>query len=517
MGISLKNILVLLLGLLVYPFLVECHLKTLKYRSNASPFPANFLYGTSSSAYQYEGAISADGKGLNNWDVFTHKAGTIVDGSNGDIATDHYNRYLEDVDLMASMGVNSYRFSISWGRILPKGKYGAVNLAGIDHYNKLIDALLLKGIQPLVTITHFDIPQELENRYGAWLSPKLQEDFEYFADICFKNFGDRVKYWITFNEPNVFSIMAYRFGTYPPGRCSKQFGNCSAGNSETEPFIAAHNIILAHAAAVNLYRTKYQKQQGGQIGITVQALWFEPISNSTADKLAAERGQDFLSNWFLDPIILGKYPREMKNILGSTLPEFSSNDLFKLQKGLDFIGLNHYAGFYVQDCMFSTCEPIPGTSRTEGFIRQTTEKDGISIGELTGMEPFHYYPQGMEKIVTYLKERYNNTPIIITENGYCEVSNSNATIEEAVNDNKRVKYLANYLDALSTAMRKGADVRGYFVWSLLDNFEWSSGYTKHFGLYHVDQNTLKRIPKLSTTWYRHFIAEHMRANARAQS
>ncbi|CAA3027261.1 beta-glucosidase 46-like [Olea europaea subsp. europaea] len=418
---------------------------------------------------------------------------------------------------MASMGVNSYRFSISWGRILPKGKYGAVNLAGIDHYNKLIDALLLKGIQPLVTITHFDIPQELENRYGAWLSPKLQEDFEYFADICFKNFGDRVKYWITFNEPNVFSIMAYRFGTYPPGRCSKQFGNCSAGNSETEPFIAAHNIILAHAAAVNLYRTKYQKQQGGQIGITVQALWFEPISNSTADKLAAERGQDFLSNWFLDPIILGKYPREMKNILGSTLPEFSSNDLFKLQKGLDFIGLNHYAGFYVQDCMFSTCEPIPGTSRTEGFIRQTTEKDGISIGELTGMEPFHYYPQGMEKIVTYLKERYNNTPIIITENGYCEVSNSNATIEEAVNDNKRVKYLANYLDALSIAMRKGADVRGYFVWSLLDNFEWSSGYTKHFGLYHVDQNTLKRIPKLSTTWYRHFIAEHMRANARAQS
>ncbi|CAI9756588.1 unnamed protein product [Fraxinus pennsylvanica] len=517
MGISSYRIVFLLLGSLLSPFLVECHLKTLKYRSDASQFPPNFLFGTSSSSYQYEGAYTADGKGLSNWDVFTHEPGTIGDGSNGDVAADQYHRYLEDVDLMASMGVNSYRFSISWARILPKGKYGAVNLAGIDYYNKLIDALLLKGIQPFVTLTHYDIPQELEDRYGAWLSPKLQEDFEYFADICFQNFGDRVKYWITFNEPNVFIIQAYRFGRYPPSRCSKGFGSCTTGNSETEPFIAAHNVILAHAAAVNLYRTKYKKQQGGKIGLTVQCLWFEPISNSTADKLAAERGQAFLSNWILDPVILGKYPREMKDILGSALPEFSKNDLSKLQSSLDFIGLNYYAAFYVQDCMFSTCTPIPGTSRTEGFIRQTTKKDGIPLGEPTGMPYFNAYPQGLEKTVTYLKERFNNTPIIITENGYCEASDSNSTIEESVNDNMRVKVQASYLDALSTAMRKGADVRGYFLWSFLDNFEWTFGYTKRFGLYYVDQVTLKRTPKLSTTWYRNFIAEHIRAEPRANS
>ncbi|GAB4830914.1 Beta-glucosidase 47 [Ancistrocladus abbreviatus] len=207
---------------------------------------------------QYEGAYNSDGKGPDNWDVFSHKTGKIKDESNGDVATDHYHLYQEDVDLMADLGVNSYRFSISWAIILPKGRYGIVNLAGIDFYNKLIDALLQKGIEPLVTLCHFDIPQELEDRYGGWLSPKLKEDFGYYADICFKFFGDRVKYWVTFNEPNVLAINGYRHGVYPPGRCSGLFGNCTEGDSEKEPFLAAHNIILAHVAAVDLYRTKYQ-------------------------------------------------------------------------------------------------------------------------------------------------------------------------------------------------------------------------------------------------------------------
>lgn len=460
---------------------------------------------------QYEGAYLADGKGLNNWDVFAcDNPGSIDGGSNGDIAVDQYHRYLEDIELMVSLGVNSYKFSISWARILPRGKYGHVNLAGIDYYNRLIDALLLKGIEPFVVLSHFDIPQELEDKYGSWLSPKIQEDFEYLAHICFKYFGNRVKYWVTFNEPNVLMFCTYRSGLYPPCRCSNPFGNCTNGDSKSEPLVAAHNIILAHAAAVNLYRTKYQNEQGGSIGITLHALWYVPISESSVDKLAAERAQSFFMNWFLDPIILGKYPVEMKKILGSILPEFSSNDQEKLKTGLDFIGINHYASFYVQDCMFSACEPLPGTSRIEGYYRQTSFKDGVPIGEFTGLMPLHVYPEGMEKIVTYIKERYNNIPMYITENGYCDKTNSSSSLKESLQDDKRVEYMAAYLDALSTAIRKGANVRGYFAWTLLDNFEWLYGYTKRFGLHHVDRITLERTPKLSAAWFKKLIAKHKR-------
>ncbi|XP_022716071.1 beta-glucosidase 46-like isoform X1 [Durio zibethinus] len=477
-------------------------------KSDASLFPSDFLFGTSSSSYQFEGAFLSDGKGLNNWDVFTHKPGNIMDGSNGDIAVDHYHRYLEDLDLMNHIGVNSYRFSISWARILPKGRFGSVNKAGINFYNKLINALLLKGIQPFVSLTHYDIPQELENRYEAWLSPQVQEDFKYYADICFKYFGDRVKYWTTFNEPNVVAIRGYRSGIYPPSRCSSSFGNCSSGDSEKEPFIAAHNMILSHAAAVDIYRTKYQKQQGGSIGIVMNAIWYEPISNSLKDKQAAERTQAFYMNWFLDPIIMGKYPAEMQEILASNLPVFSNHDQEKLKSGLDFIGVNHYTSFYIRDCMFSVCEQGPGSSKTEGFALRTANKDGVLIGESTAVDWLYVYPQGMDKIITYIKERYNNIPMFITENGFGDNDKRDGLIEESLNDVNRVEYVSVYLDALAAALRKGADVRGYFLWSLLDNFEWTSGFTIRFGLHHVDYTTLKRTPRGSAIWYKQFISNH---------
>ncbi|KAK7838922.1 beta-glucosidase 47 [Quercus suber] len=309
---------------------------------------------------------------------------------------------------MASLGVNSYRFSISWARILPKGKLGDVNLDGINFYNKLIDGLLHKGIQPFVTLTHFDIPQELEEKYGGWLSPKSRS-------------------------------------------------------------------------------MKIQKEQEGSIGIVLHAAWFEPISNSTPDKLAAERAQSFFLNWFLDPIIFRDYPAEMKEILGSILPEFSSNDREILKNGLDFIGINQYTSYYVQDCISSICEPGPGTD----------------------LEWLNVYPLGMEKMVTYVMDRYNNIPMFITENGYGEEDNPNITVDEFHHDVKRVEYMNRYLDALLRAVRKGADVRGYFAWSLLDNFEWNFGYTIRFGLHYVDYTTLKRTPKLSASWYKQFIAKHM--------
>ncbi|KAL6201001.1 hypothetical protein ACLB2K_024716 [Fragaria x ananassa] len=447
---------------------VSCNHISLKGNSQS-----NFLFGTASSSYQFVGAFLNDGKSLNNWDDFSHKPGNILDGTNGDIAVDQYHLYQEDLDLMNYIGANSYRFSISWGRILPKGRFGKVNRAGIDHYNKLIDALLRRGIQPFVTLTHYDIPQELEDRYGAWLSPLLQEDFRYYADICFKFFGDRVKYWSTFNEPNVLAIRGYRSGIYPPSHCSPPFGNCTRGDSEREPFIAAHNIILSHAAAVNIYRTKYQKKQEGSIGIVMNAVWYEPISSSLEDKLAAERAQSFYINWFLDPIVHGRYPAEMHELLGDALPEFSKFDMAMLKNGLDFIGINHYTSFYSKDCMISPCEPGPGVSRTEGYAFRTAQKGGIYIGE-----PVWY-------------------------------ADSNPTNEEQFNDVKRVEYMRSYLQALADIMRtKGADVRGYFVWSLLDNFEWTSGYTVQFGLHHVDLITLKRTPRLSADWYRQFIVNN---------
>ncbi|KAI3865992.1 hypothetical protein MKX03_019517 [Papaver bracteatum] len=473
-----------------------------------SNFSTNFLFGTASSAYQFEGAFRSDGKGLNNWDVFTHKSDKIIDGSNGDISVDHYDRYLEDIELMDSLGVNSYRFSISWARILPRGRFGSINPGGIQFYNNLIDALLRKGIEPFVTLCHYDIPQELEDRYRSWLSPQIQEDFRYYADICFKAFGDRVKYWSTFNEPNVVALQSYQNGLYPPGRCSGVFGRCAFGDSKTEPFIAAHNMILSHASAVQLYRNKYQEEQKGSIGIVMNCIWFEPLSDSLADKLATKRAQSFFSNWFLDPIMYGRYPAEMRDILGSGLPLFSKNDKKKLQSGSDFIGINHYTSLYIKDCMFSSCPGAKGASRTEGFAYLTGEKDGVPIGEPTSMYLYYVHPQGMEKTVTYLKERYNNTPMYIAENGYGELNNGNAQIEDSLNDTKRVNFMSSYLDSLANAIRKGADVRGYFVWSLLDNFEWVYGYTRRFGIFYVDFTTLKRTPKLSATWYRKFIAKN---------
>ncbi|KFK28774.1 hypothetical protein AALP_AA7G045600 [Arabis alpina] len=461
-------------------------------------FPKNFLFGTASSSYQYQGAYLTDGKTLSNWDVFTSIPGKIADGSHGKVAVDHYHRYPEDLNLMEDLGVNSYRLSLSWARILPKGRFGDVNMAGIE---------------PFVTLTHYDIPQELEFRYGSWLNPQIREDFEHYAEICFQYFGNRVKFWSTFNEPNVQVILGYRKGTYPPSRCSKSFGNCTQGDSYIEPLVAAHNIIRSHLAAVNIYRKNYQEEQRGKIGIVMNTIWFEPVSDSLADRLA----QAFYMNWFLDPVVFGRYPKEMQEIFGEDLPEFTKDERKMSKKGLDFIGINQYTSNYAKDCLHSPCEPGKGGSRVEGFVDPNALKDGLPLGETVFSETFFEFFD-WSKLVSYLSSRngedvdvcnkaIQNIPLYLTENGYGE---NNTRI--MLNDYPRVKFMSCYLDALKRAMRKGADVRGYFTWSLLDNFEWTLGYTIQFGLYHVDFNTLERTPRLSASWYKKFIFQH-----RAQS
>ncbi|KAK3142090.1 hypothetical protein QOZ80_4BG0342090 [Eleusine coracana subsp. coracana] len=411
----------------------------------------------------------------------------------------------EDIELIHSLGVNSYRFSIAWTRILPRGRFGHINPDGVAFYNALIDALLQKGIEPFVTICHYDIPQELEKRYGGWLSPEIQKDFGYFADACFKMFGDRVKFWTTFNQPNLFIKFSYMDGWYPPGRCSQPFENCAFGNSSIEPYIAGHNMILSHATAVSIYKTRYQGKQCGHIGISMCSRWYEPFQNTTVDISAVARALSFSGPWSLDPIILGDYPSEMRKILGPNLPEFTSKQKKKLQATkLDFIGLNHYTTLYIKDCIFSPCEvdPLDGDARV---LSSVVGDDGVLIGEPTGSPFFLSVPDGMEQVVMYFKQRYNNTPMYITENGYAQASNSNMTAKDFTNDTRRVDYIRSYLTFLRSAIRKGADVRGYFLWSLLDDFEWTSGYTLRFGLYHVDFETLKRTPKISAKWYRDFL------------
>ncbi|KAG8636860.1 hypothetical protein MANES_15G052000v8 [Manihot esculenta] len=469
-----------------------------------SHFPPSFLFGTATSSYQIEGAYLEDKKGLSNWDVFTHlySAGKIADGSNGDVADDHYHLFLDDIELMHSLGVNSYRFSISWARILPQGRFGEVNQEGIAFYNKLIDALLIKGIEPVVTLQHFDVPQELEDRYGAWLNSQIQDDFGYFADICFEAFGDRVKYWITLNEANMVAQYCYYSGIWPPNRCSYPAGKCKAGNSDLEPYIAAHNMILAHAIATDIYRKKYQEKQGGKIGIVLHIYWYEPLRDIPADRVAAQRALAFIAAWFMDPIMFGEYPPEMQQIVGLRLPAFSAEDKRKLANKLDFIGINHYSTLYAKDCLLTPCNYHDDLLK-DTFIYGTGEKDGILIGDPTAMPTFYVVPNSMEKTIMYFKDRYNNTPMYITENGYAQPSSKK--IEDMLNDTSRVEYMEGYLTSLISAIRNGADVRGYFHWSLIDNFEWTYGYTISFGLYHVDRTTMQRTPKRSAKWFQQFL------------
>ncbi|PIA30702.1 hypothetical protein AQUCO_05400064v1 [Aquilegia coerulea] len=500
---KMKNIpteLTFFLLCLFLPCVAFCHEEI-----NRSQFPEGFLFGAATSSYQIEGAVFEDGRGPNNWDVFSHIQGNIQDGHTAEVADNHYHYWKDDIELLHSLGVNAYRFSISWSRVLPRGRFGEINSNGLMFYDKLIDSLLLKGIEPFVTLCHHEIPQELEERYKSWLSPLIQDDFAYFAEVCFKSFGDRVKYWVTINEPMLFIKFAYSMGIYPPGRCSAPFGNCSSGNSDTEPLIAIHNMILSHTKATEIYRKYYQPKQGGYIGVVVNAIMFEPYSNDEIGRDAAKRAFAFNLAWFLDPLIHGDYPAEMRHYLGGNLPSFSTEELNMIKDGLvDFIGVNHYSSFFAKDCIHSPCNPWE-SHPISGYVNLTGERDGILIGEKTAMPLSYVVPNGMEKIIGYLKVRYNNKPMFVTENGYPEGDVPIERVNELLHDTKRVEYHKGYLASLARAIKDGADVRGYFVWALMDNFEWTSGYSLRFGLHYVDFQTLKRTPKLSAKWYRNFL------------
>ncbi|GAB2260879.1 hypothetical protein Droror1_Dr00011734 [Drosera rotundifolia] len=471
-----------------------------------SKFPKDFIFGAGSAAYQYEGAWNEDGKGPSIWDTFTQKQpDKIADHSTGDVADDFYHRYKDDVKLLKKIGFGYFRFSISWPRVLPKGKLsGGVNRKGIQFYNDLIDELLANGIKPFVTIFHWDVPQALEDEYGGLRGPEIVKDFVDFADLCFKEFGDRVKHWGTMNEPNLDSWNSYSTGIFAPGRCSSYVGNCTAGDSATEPYLVGYHFLLAHAETVNLYRKNYLASQKGIIGITLSTTFIKPINDSAANKLAASRQLDFAIGWFFDPITSGDYPKSMKAIVGHRLPKFTKEQSELLKNSFDYFGLNYYTTYYAISSPHSNRVNLSYTADSQA-TQTPFNNEGVPIGTPTQVSWLYVYPKGIEELVLYIKEKYNNPTMIITENGIGD--SSKQSIKTALNDTWRINYHKQHLAYLYKAIEKGANVKGYLVWSFLDDFEWNSGYTVRFGIGLVDyKNGLKRYLKRSAFWFKNFIA-----------
>ncbi|XP_010553830.1 PREDICTED: beta-glucosidase 32-like [Tarenaya hassleriana] len=476
---------------------------------NRSCFPKHFLFGTASASYQVEGAWNEGGRSPSIWDTFTHKFPARNNFNTGDVAADFYHRYKDDIKLMKELNSDVFRMSISWSRILPRGG-SHKNMEGIKFYKSVINELVKNGLQVSVTLFHWDLPQVLEDKYGGFLSRRVVKDYRKFAKICFQEFGDKVKFWATFNEPKVYSVAGYDRGIKAPGRCSK-FVNpeCEAGNSATEPYIVSHNILLAHAAGVQEFR-KCKKCQSikAKIGMAHSPVWYVPYSNTPADKEAAQRVLDFEYGWHMHPMTYGDYPESMKKILGKRLPRFSHSESRKLKNSYDYVGINYYSTNYAAD--LKNVDPTKPRYTTDAHADRRTEKNGVPIGPTAASANVVVYPKGMREIVKYTKDRYKNPVMYITENGYSDVNNQTLPLKEALRDKGRKDYVQRHLVSLLKAIKEdGANVKGYFAWALTDNLEWQLGYSVRFGLYFVDfQDNLKRYPKESAKWYSKFLAKN---------
>ncbi|XP_042453908.1 beta-glucosidase 13-like isoform X3 [Zingiber officinale] len=443
-------------------------------------FPKGFIFGTASSAYQYEGAATEGGRGPSIWDTLSHRHPELIaDGSNGDVAVDSYHLYKEDVNIIKRMGMDAYRFSISWSRILP-------------------------SLQPFVTLFHWDSPQALEDKYGGFLSQLIVEDFRNFAEVCFREFGDRVKYWMTFNEPWTFALMVYPDGD-KLGQCFPwASGECHVADLGRDPYTIAHYQLLAHTAAVVLFREKFQAMQKGEIGIAINSHWFLPYNGTESDHEAASKSLDFMLGWLLDPLTQGDYPASMRTNVKDRLPKFTERESQMLKGSFDFVGINYYTSLYAYSNHPST-DANPNFYSDQHAI-QTGKRDGVLIGPKAASDWLFIYPPGLKQLLLHIKTKYNNPVVYITENGVDEFNNETLSLEDALKDDTRTSYFEQHLFYLNQAIREGVDVRGYFAWSLLDNFEWRSGYTLRFGINFVDyKNGLKRYPKKSVIWFTKFL------------
>ena len=441
-------------------------------------FPPGFLWGAATSAYQVEGSPLADGAGPSIWDVFTATPGKTSNGDTGDVACDHYRRYREDVALMRELGLSAYRFSISWSRVIPAGR-GQVNRAGLDFYERLVDALLEAGIAPLVTLYHWDLPAALDDR-GGWLNPDIADEFGDYAAVMIRALDDRVKLWATLNEPWVVTDGGYLHGALAPGH-----------ENLFEAPIASHNLLRAHAAAVSAYRALGKNA----IGLVVNLEPKYPATEAAEDLAATARADAYMNRQYLDPVFFGRYPAELREIFGAAWPDFPAAELEAIHQPIDFLGINYYTRNVTRH------DPANWPVNA-GAVRQPR-----ATYTETGWEVF---PRGLTDTLLWVKERYGALPLYITENG-AAFFDPPVAAGERVEDPLRVDYFRRHLAAAQAAIEAGVDLRGYFAWSLLDNFEWSLGYSKRFGIVHVDFETQKRTLKASARFYAEVIARHRAA------
>ncbi len=426
-----------------------------------SGFPADFVWGASTSSYQIEGAVAADGRGQSIWDVFSHRPGEIKNGDSGDVACDHYHRWRDDIALLSQGGFRAYRFSTAWSRILPAGS-GSIEPRGLDFYDRLVDGLITRGIAPWVCLYHWDLPQALQER-GGWLRRDIAEVFADYARIVGRRLGDRVKHWAMVNEPNIHAIFGHGTGQHAPG--VRGLPNMLA---------AMHHQNLAQARAMQALRAERADLQLGTI-INLQPV--RPSSASAGDRRAVERFDGLWNRACLDPLLKGDYPAA---ITADFAPLIADGDLAAMHQRIDFLGLNYYAPMWVTDA------PQTLFGAWFGAVPQGTP--------LTAMD-WPVDADGLTEVLIDIYRRYGDLPVYVTENGACY--DETVAANGAVHDTQRVAYLRDHIAAAQRALAAGARLRGYFVWSLLDNFEWQEGYSRRFGVVHVDFATLKRTPKAS--------------------
>ncbi len=441
-------------------------------------FPANFTWGAATASYQIEGAYNEDGRGESIWDRFCSVPGNVLYGDTGNIACDHYHRYKDDVKLMQDIGLQAYRFSIAWSRILPAGT-GKINQAGLAFYSNLIDELLQANIEPCITLYHWDLPQALQDK-GGWANPEMPHYFLEYAKIVFSAYGDRVKKWITLNEPYCTAFLGNYIGRQAPG--IKDFSTALA---------VSYHLYVGHGLAVEYFK---QQKNLGEIGIALNLMGRLPLTNSVEDVHAAHIADGYLNRWFLDPLMYGKYPKDMVDLFqnkGAVLPDFKDVDLQKISQKLDFIGLNYYNDFYVK--ADDSVWPLGFTIENPAFI--PTNNRGWPVTE-----------RGLESMLLRLKHEYGIGSIYITENGTS--FDDIVAIDGTVEDPARIDYLQRHLLMVHKAIEHGVNIKGYFQWSLYDNFEWAFGYSSRFGIVHVDFNTQKRTIKKSGHWYSGVIASN---------
>jgi beta-glucosidase len=432
-------------------------------------FPNHFVWGASTAAYQIEGAWNEDGRGESIWDRFCHTPGKIENGDTGDVACDHYHRWPEDIELMKRLGLKAYRFSTAWPRIYPRGR-GALNRAGLDFYSRLVDGLLAAGIEPYVTLYHWDLPQTLADA-GGWPARETAYAFADYAETMVKHLGDRVQHWSTFNEPWCISFLSYELGAQAPGL-----------RDEKLAVQAAHHVLVAHGLALQAMRAV---KTGLQAGIVLNLWSIESVQETPASRALIERVWQRDLGWFLDPLLHAEYPLLAWQEREQAAPQLQPGDMKLIAQPLDWLGINYYN-------------------------RQLFDEHGQRVQRLPGAEHtemgWEVHGPGLRRLLTVLQQRYPVPPIYIIENG--AAFNDHLTPDGRVPDPRRVSYLRDYLTALREAMLDGVDVRGYFVWSLLDNFEWTFGYGKRFGIIYVDYATQRRVIKDSGYWYARVIARN---------